>query len=62
MTGGGPAYATTTMGIVLYLKMDSLRYGEASTAGVFLIILGTVIITLLRKIFGVSDPMSDAAQ
>jgi raffinose/stachyose/melibiose transport system permease protein len=62
MTGGGPAYATTTMGIDLYLKMDSLRYGEASTAGVFLILLGTVVITLLRKIFGVSDPMSDAAQ
>jgi raffinose/stachyose/melibiose transport system permease protein len=62
MTGGGPAYATTTIGINLYLKMDSLRYGEASTAGVFLILLGTVVITLLRKIFGTSDPMSDAAQ
>ncbi|MDR0720916.1 MAG: sugar ABC transporter permease [Treponema sp.] len=62
MTGGGPAYATTTIGINLYLKMDSLRYGEASTAGVFLILLGTVVITLLRKIFGASDPMSDAAQ
>ena len=62
MTGGGPAYATTTIGIDLYLKMDSLRYGEASTAGIFLIFLGSVVITLLRKIFGVSDPMSDAAQ
>jgi raffinose/stachyose/melibiose transport system permease protein len=62
MTGGGPAYATTTIGINLYLKMDSLRYGEASTAGVFLILLGTVVITVLRKIFGTSDPMSDAAQ
>jgi raffinose/stachyose/melibiose transport system permease protein len=62
MTGGGPAYATTTIGIDLYLKMDSLRYGEASTAGVFLILLGTVVITVLRKIFGTSDPMSDAAQ
>jgi raffinose/stachyose/melibiose transport system permease protein len=62
MTGGGPAYATTTMGIDLYLKMDALRYSEASTAGVFLILLGTVVITLLRKLFGNSDPMSDAAQ
>jgi hypothetical protein len=50
------------IGINLYLKMDSLRYGKASTAGVFLILLGTVVITLLRKIFGTSDPMSDAAQ
>jgi len=62
MTGGGPAYATTTMGIDLYLKMDALRYSEASTAGVFLIILGTLVITLLRKAFGKSDPMSEMAQ
>ena len=62
MTGGGPAYATTTMGIDLYLKMDALRYSEASTAGVYLILLGTVVITLLRKLFGKSDPMSEMAQ
>ena len=62
MTGGGPAYATTTMGIDLYLKMDALRYSEASTAGVFLILMGTVVITALRKIFGSSDPMSEMAQ
>lgn len=62
MTGGGPAYATTTMGIDLYLKMDALRYSEASTAGVFLIIMGTVVITVLRKLFGSSDPMSEMAQ
>ncbi|WP_320123549.1 sugar ABC transporter permease [uncultured Sphaerochaeta sp.] len=62
MTGGGPAYATTTMGIDLYLKMDALRYSEASTSGVFLIIMGTLVITLLRKLFGSSDPMSEMAQ
>ncbi|HKM06753.1 MAG TPA: sugar ABC transporter permease, partial [Sphaerochaeta sp.] len=62
MTGGGPAYSTTTMGISLYLKMDALRYSEASTAGVFLILLGTVLITLLRNLFGKSDPMSEMAQ
>ncbi|NLA97116.1 MAG: sugar ABC transporter permease [Spirochaetales bacterium] len=62
MTGGGPAYATTTMGIDLYLKIDALRYSEASTAGVFLILMGTVVITVLRKIFGSSDPMSEMAQ
>jgi raffinose/stachyose/melibiose transport system permease protein len=62
MTGGGPAYSTTTMGIDLYLKMDALRYSQASTAGVFLIVMGTVVITLLRKLFGKSDPMSEMAQ
>lgn len=62
MTLGGPAYATTTMGIELYSKMDALRYSEASTIGVFLIILGTALISLLRKLFGKSDPMSEMAQ
>jgi raffinose/stachyose/melibiose transport system permease protein len=62
MTQGGPAYATTTLGINLYNKMDALRYNEASAMGVCLIILGTVVIVLLRKIFGTSDPMAEAAQ
>ena len=62
MTGGGPAYATTTMGIDLYLKMDALRYSEASTVGVILILMGTVVISLIRIIFGTSDPMSETAQ
>lgn len=62
MTGGGPAYATTTMGIDLYLKMDALRYSEASTVGVILILMGTVVISLIRILFGTSDPMSETAQ
>ncbi len=62
MTGGGPAYSTTTMGIDLFLKMDALRYSEASTAGVILILLGTVVIVAIRKILGNRDPMSEAGQ
>jgi len=62
MTGGGPAYSTTTMGIDLFLKMDALRYSEASTAGVILILLGTVVIVAIRKILGNKDPMSEAGQ
>lgn len=62
MTGGGPAYSTNTMGIALYLKMDALRYGEASAAGIILILLGTVVIVLLRRFFGSKDPMAEAAQ
>lgn len=62
MTGGGPAYATTTMGIDLYQKMDALRYSDASTAGIILIFFGSVLISVIRKIFGKSDPMSEMAQ
>ncbi len=62
MTGGGPAYSTNTMGIALYLKMDALRYGEASAAGIILILLGTVVIVLLRRVLGKRDPMAEAAQ
>ena len=62
MTGGGPAYATNTMGIALYNKMDALRYGEASAAGIVLILLGSVVIVLLRRFLGRKDPMADQAQ
>jgi raffinose/stachyose/melibiose transport system permease protein len=50
------------MGIELFLKMDYLRYGEASTVGILLILFGTVAIVAIRKIFGKSDPMSEMAQ
>lgn len=62
MTGGGPAYSTSTMGIALYLKMDALRYGEASAAGIILILLGTLVIVAIRRALGKSDPMTEAAQ
>ena len=52
MTGGGPAYATSTMGIALFLKMDALRYGEASAAGMILILLGTLVMELVRRALG----------
>lgn len=62
MTGGGPAYSTSTMGIALFLKMDALRYGEASAAGIILIVMGSLIIVAIRRIIGKSDPMTEAAQ
>jgi len=62
MTGGGPAYSTSTMGIALYLKMDALRYGEASAAGMILILLGTVLVAALRRALGRGDPLAEAAQ
>ncbi|GAB1483172.1 sugar ABC transporter permease [Treponema sp.] len=61
MTGGGPAYSTSTLGIALFLKMDALRYGEASAAGMILIVMGTIVIVLLRRLLGTEDPMSEGA-
>jgi len=62
MTGGGPAYSTSTMGIALFLKMDALRYGEASAAGIILIIMGSLVIAVIRRAIGKADPMTEAAQ
>ncbi|MEI8093796.1 MAG: sugar ABC transporter permease [Spirochaetales bacterium] len=62
MTGGGPAYSTTTMGIVLFQQMDELQYGRAGAVALILIAFGTGMIVLLRAIFGSKDPMSDASQ
>ncbi len=62
MTGGGPAYSTTTMGIVLFQQMDELQYGRAGAVALILIAFGTGMIVLLRAIFGNKDPMSDASQ
>jgi raffinose/stachyose/melibiose transport system permease protein len=61
MTGGGPAYSTSTMGITLFLKMDALRYGEASAIGMILILMGTVIITLIRRMLEWRDPLAGKA-
>jgi len=58
MTGGGPAFATTTMGIGLFLKMDALRYGEASAIGMVLILLGTGLIVLIRRLLARGDPLA----
>ena len=62
MTGGGPAYSTSTMGIALFLKMDALRYGEASAAGIVLIVMGSLVIVAIRRAIGKADPMTEAAQ
>lgn len=62
MTGGGPAYSTSTMGIALFLKMDALRYGEASAAGIILIVMGSLVIVAIRRAIGKADPMTEAAQ
>ncbi len=62
MTQGGPAYKTTTLGIHLYNKMDALLYGEASATGVTLIILGTVVITLMRRLLTEREAAADVSQ
>jgi raffinose/stachyose/melibiose transport system permease protein len=60
MTQGGPAFSTSTLGIVLFLKMDALRYGEASALGMMLILFGTVLIVLIRKLLEGHDPLASS--
>lgn len=48
MTGGGPAHATSVMGIMLYTDMQALRYGEGNAIGATLVIFGGATIGLIR--------------
>ncbi|MBB6482517.1 carbohydrate ABC transporter permease [Spirochaeta isovalerica] len=62
MTSGGPAHSTSVMGLVLYNKMDAFRLGEANATGTILILLGTVVIVLIRKLLSRGDAGSDSVQ
>jgi len=62
MTNGGPAHSTSVMGLILYHKMDAFKYGEANATGTILILMGTVLIILIRKLLGRSDASADSAQ
>ncbi len=50
LTGGGPANKTSVLVIYLYQEMKNNAYGLSAAAGVVLIIVGTVVITLTRKL------------
>jgi len=51
MTGGGPAHSTTVMGLIMYNKMEAFNYGEATASGILLILMGTLVIILMRRLF-----------
>jgi fucose transport system permease protein len=62
MTNGGPAHSTSVMGLILYHKMDAFRYGEANATGTLLIVMGTLVIVLIRKLLTRSDAGADSVQ
>ncbi|MDC7234149.1 MAG: sugar ABC transporter permease [Spirochaetales bacterium] len=58
MTNGGPAHSTTVMGLLLYNKMAAFNYGEATATGTILIIMGTLVIIVMRRLFRDNDNAS----
>ena len=55
MTNGGPAHSTSVMGLQLYNKMAAFNYGEATATGTILILMGTLVIVVMRRLFRDSD-------
>lgn len=62
MTNGGPAHATSVMGILLYRNLGALNYGEANAIGSILIIFGGATIALIRWLFSRNDKASETVQ
>lgn len=62
MTNGGPAHATSVMGILLYRNLGALNYGEANAIGSILIIFGGATIALIRWLFSRNDRASETVQ
>ncbi len=62
MTKGGPAHATSVMGIILYRNLGALHYGKANAIGTVLIIIGGGVIAFVRWFFGRKENASDATQ
>jgi raffinose/stachyose/melibiose transport system permease protein len=50
LTSGGPANRTSVLVIYLYQQMKNNAYGLSSAAGVVLIVIGSVMILILRKL------------
>lgn len=62
MTNGGPAHSTSVMGLILYNKMDAFRLGEANATGTILILMGTVVIVVIRKLLTQRDAGAESVQ
>jgi raffinose/stachyose/melibiose transport system permease protein len=50
LTGGGPANRTSVLVIYIYQQMKNNAYGLSAAAGVVLIAIGALVITLTRKL------------
>ena len=62
MTNGGPAHATSVMGILLYRDLGALNYGEANAIGAILILFGGATIGLIRWLFTRNSTAGDSVQ
>lgn len=51
LTNGGPANTTSVMVLFLYKQLQNYRYGLANASAVVLILIGSVVIISIKKIF-----------
>ena len=55
MTNGAPNYKTETLSLYLYQQYSYANFGYANTIGVFLLVLGIVIVSLVMKVFKTNE-------
>lgn len=53
MTNGGPDNKTSVMGLYLFKGLQNFDYGAANATGVILILIGTIMIISLKKLYKV---------
>lgn len=62
MTRGGPAHATTVMGLMLYNDLEALDYGHGNAVAATLIVVGGILIAAIRKFVGSRSGTEEAMQ
>lgn len=55
MTNGAPNYKTETLSLYLYQQYFYANFGYANTIGVFLLVLGIVIVSLVMKVLKTNE-------
>lgn len=53
MTNGGPDNKTSVMGLYLFKGLQNFDYGRANATGVILILIGTIMIISIKKLYKV---------
>ena len=51
LTNGGPANTTSVIVLYLYKQLQNYKYGIANASGVVLILIGTIVIVSVKKLF-----------
>ena len=55
MTNGAPNYRTETLSLFLYQQYSYAHFGYANTIGVFLLVMGIVIVSLVMKVLKTNE-------